>query len=732
MSKEKVTFTIDDSKIVELFGLQNFAKVESALLELIKNAYDAKAKSVKLIFRPNLIQIIDDGEGMTQQTIRNYWMHVGKSGKNTDFRVNISENETRTLAGSKGIGRFAIARIGGKAKVFSHSKEQTPIIWETDWNDNYIEETNEELPVGTCIEITDLRDKWNEKTVEKITNYLSKCKNYQNFNIVVDNFGKVFECQNPFLNIAVGKNCLTKFDIAYDADSQELAIELISDEFDDEVARIISNDLICKDIDIHRLIKTYNVKKLLSKTKYSDEDLDESLSKIGNFLGTFFFNNMYNESDAKLFKYKRKKALPSFNEKGTENGVVLYRNAFCIAGYDGSVDWLEFGKRSRSSPAAASHPTGTWRVRENQICGEIFIDREFNILIEEMQNRQGITDNIYFQLFKSIIIEGIKVFEIHRQSIIRSIRKNNDDDDTVMSKDVDDFIKNPDSIKTKEPNEVKALAQSVAEERKRFAEKEKKYHEEINNARYDVRLLNALSTIGLKSSWKAHDLNNEKRNMLSTPGYIIEALDEFGFWDILNDKEHTKKESTNIPKMIDSIENINMKVANFIDSTLQTIEKNKFKIKRTNPKFIIDTVCNKWKKECTWISIKVNSDEETFLIAEDVIETILNNLILNSIQQNNSSYSPINPLKIEINCFIVNECLEMEYHDQGKGLDERYKDDPRKILEPHETTRENGHGLGMWIVNNTAVNSGGEIFEIKGDDGFYIRLRLRSENNANF
>ena len=45
-----------------------------------------------------------------------------------------------------------------------------------------------------------------------------------------------------------------------------------------------------------------------------------------------------------------------------------------------------------------------------------------------------------------------------------------------------------------------------------------------------------------------------------------------------------------------------------------------------------------------------------------------------------------------------------------------------KILEVHETTRKNGHGLGMWIVNNTITMSGGKIESIKSDNAKVIYL----------
>ena len=91
-------------------------------------------------------------------------------------------------------------------------------------------------------------------------------------------------------------------------------------------------------------------------------------------------------------------------------------------------------------------------------------------------------------------------------------------------------------------------------------------------------------------------------------------------------------------------------------------------------------------------------------------------MILNSIQQNeNKSH-----LNISIAINETDGNLHIAYNDDGKGLDKKYIANPRKILEVHETTRKNGHGLGMWIVNNTIVMSGGEITSISSSNGFAI------------
>ena len=47
-----------------------------------------------------------------------------------------------------------------------------------------------------------------------------------------------------------------------------------------------------------------------------------------------------------------------------------------------------------------------------------------------------------------------------------------------------------------------------------------------------------------------------------------------------------------------------------------------------------------------------------------------------------------------------------------------------KILEPHETSRKKGHGLGMWIVNNTLNMSGGEVLDITSKNGFEIDFTI--------
>ena len=46
---EKLKYIVEDSILAELLGVQNFSNKESAVLELVKNAFDANALKVKII-----------------------------------------------------------------------------------------------------------------------------------------------------------------------------------------------------------------------------------------------------------------------------------------------------------------------------------------------------------------------------------------------------------------------------------------------------------------------------------------------------------------------------------------------------------------------------------------------------------------------------------------------------------------------------------------------------------
>ena len=69
---EELKYVIEDSTIAELLGVQNFSTDEAAILELVKNAYDANALNLKITFQNDTLRFEDNGIGMNADDIKKY------------------------------------------------------------------------------------------------------------------------------------------------------------------------------------------------------------------------------------------------------------------------------------------------------------------------------------------------------------------------------------------------------------------------------------------------------------------------------------------------------------------------------------------------------------------------------------------------------------------------------------------------------------------------------------
>ena len=708
---EKLQYIIEDKTIAELLGVQNFSTDESAVLELVKNAYDAHASFVKLIFEDSRLIVLDDGSGMDVDDIRQKWMHVGKSTK--DYTTTLENNQKRVLAGSKGVGRFALARLGEAASVQSKKDGSPCVVWKTDWVSSTVSVDDTINDRGTKIIIECLRAKWNKKKVENLIQFLSKTYNDTVMKIIVAHPDVEKEIAPYITKLIPGKNCLARINLQYDSDSQALTTEVISDEFLDEAEKY------CEGIDLkhfYQNIDAFDELKAIDQWDLSDEELKHDLELLGSFSAEFSFTISPTRDDVEKFLYKHH-TLPCDSLKG----VILYRNAFSISSYEGKKDWLGFGKRSRKSPAAATHPTGSWRVRENQMAGKVEIDKRRNSVLQDLSNRQGLDENIYYELFVEIVLAGIKGFERYRQNIIRHINVKNAPPEEKASPVSEKIVSNPSSAATLTKEETMQLAAEIKAYQKAHTEAQRERDNVETRYKYDVRILNVLATVGLKASSIAHEMRNDRNSIAENIDNIIDALKEFGMWDELTLPERTEKSYQNVPYLLESNKEVSTKVLAFMNTMLSEIEKKQFEASWQSIYDIINRIKKNWEDDYAWITISLNMNEDIcYFISEDYLQVIFDNLILNSIQQNEH----LNHIEMSISVNPSGDMLAFSYTDNGKGLDKKYVDHPEKILEVHETTRKKGHGLGMWIVNNTVTMSGGEITRITGTNGFSIDFTM--------
>lgn len=181
-----------------------------AVFELVKNAYDAHATKVEIIFeniyssRAKII-IKDNGKGMNYDDLINKWLFVAYSAKiegteedSYDYRDKIKVK--RAYAGAKGIGRFSCDRLGSNLYLETIKDETNPKVEVliTDWNkfegdikDEFvnitvlqetIEESNYGIEHGTVLEITNLKSKWSRDKFLQLKDALSRLINPNTIN----------------------------------------------------------------------------------------------------------------------------------------------------------------------------------------------------------------------------------------------------------------------------------------------------------------------------------------------------------------------------------------------------------------------------------------------------------------------------------------------------------------------------------------------------------------------
>src|SRR5579864_8376644 len=150
-----------------------------AVIELVKNSYDASATRVDVIFGKDdtgpCLDILDNGLGMDRKIIENAWCVVA-----TPYRLENPETKrgtaTRRVSGAKGLGRLSAARLGTQLDVLTRTPGGPCWHLTLDWSHLADEDSLDKCSVqcsrftgptpfedrGTRIRILDLKGDWDE------------------------------------------------------------------------------------------------------------------------------------------------------------------------------------------------------------------------------------------------------------------------------------------------------------------------------------------------------------------------------------------------------------------------------------------------------------------------------------------------------------------------------------------------------------------------------------------
>jgi signal transduction histidine kinase len=516
---KKISFKVS-ARTARLIGQENFAQAEGAIIELVKNSYDADAKKCLVVFdipfedipkkiskndylsyfeysnfQPNFyilnktsyllkknldveakdllrafffqfnsIYIVDNGDGMTDDIIENHWMQIGTSNK----RDNITSNDGRIQTGAKGIGRFALDRLGVISEMWTLSKfnkkNNIGYYWRMDWKqferensilseieadlipklnlnlnsflkenfgknnriNNYLSKTD--FSSGTIIKISNLKDVWGEIELAKLFNNLEALIPPKELKIPFDvNLYYLQEEENLFGSVetAFFNDFDYKIHSTFNADDLTIDFKITRNELDlDLINRNFSNVL--RDVkhpyDLETLErKSFEYSKSVSEVlRWEDsEKSQELLKEVGNFNFLFQYLKISNPKQEGGYPYKdiipneRKNILDRFG------GIKIYRDSFRVRPYgENGNDWLELGRRRTKSPAGAGQRIGDWRANAKSTAGIITISRVSNPKLVDKSDRGSLVENQAFFTLKKILIGIIHEFEVDRTKIL--------------------------------------------------------------------------------------------------------------------------------------------------------------------------------------------------------------------------------------------------------------------------------------------------------------------------
>ncbi len=803
----KVPFKVS-ARAGKLLGRENFSNPEGAIIELVKNSYDADAHNCLVFFdiptriiedssgeefevpdkEKSVLYIIDNGDGMTEYTIKNHWMQIGTGNKETDY---ISSNK-RTKTGAKGIGRFALDRLGFNTEMWTISRtahNNIGFFWGMDWNqfdesEKAISEIEAQLePVeidlksqvknlvnnnksvlkylnglnfdnGTILRISNLKDDWFNDETSSVFKSLEALIPPRELDIPFEVYFKHFQQSSEFgkVETAFFNDFDYKLKASYNAESLEVDFEVTRNELDLKLLERDFSQVYSKKerpYDLKTIKeKSFTYKKSIDKIlKWKlDANTKTLLSEVGSFDLTFYylkFSNSLKEGYPykKINPAERRAVLDKFG------GVKVYRDSFRVRPYgDPTNDWLNLGRRVAQSPAGAGQRIGDWRVRPEQTAGIITISRKTNPLLVDKSDRGALQENNAFSTFKSIIVGIIQEFEVDRTKVLNPIYK---------------YLKEQRRVKMNAEIEARAtiLANQIIEDKKKietdaygdlpkgdlFSEKieedeKKKFEQTITesfkkitedqeqNFKEELVQVRALASLGLIVSSFAHELHELKNNSV-----VIKYLRSI-YKELIPSESKKSKDYLEGLDYLRIIQNDRNKIIHWIEYSLNSIKRDKRKRKSINFSNYIRTLKNNWKKILDERSISFIISDLTangnydFRGFEMDLNTVFGNLINNSID----SFKELNVIQaktIELNIKLLDNQVQFIYSDNGVGLSDvfEYPDD---IFLPFTTSKKNrkgediGTGLGMYLAKNTIEDYNGSIDVLAAEKGFCIKIIL--------
>lgn len=711
------------ARLITMLGEQLIKNEKIALVELIKNSYDADASWVKISFvnfdndygitSTSKIIIEDDGCGMNTEILKKHWLNPATPDKLNRKKEKPTTDKGRYLQGEKGIGRFAIFKLGRTIKITtrrqskdSHGKfisagedQENVLCYNFAQYDNDFLKKNgkeEELfldnlevslsidkpkvivekdvqigygtlkkrsPYGTVIEISDLNSNWSKSKIKQVQNDIGKLLPIFSQDELADFRVSIFKDNNKFEEGNTYKDTLLNFL------EQNSVFQVKNGKYNTE------NNIIKFDLNNIPITLDYNSPEINGMAMFKDyyekqigekKDYKDFKTECGDFSFEFYIFDFNITPENNLSKYYL-----STEEKNKikEHRIYLYRDGIRVMPYgDPDDDWLKIDM-TRGTVSASSF------LSNDQVVGCVYITSKDNAKLKDKTNREG------------LIEEGgaLQDFIFILQLILKYIRKNPYDKYLIDKKkqiEINALKKGKPLALIESAKNKYSKNEDVQQFLKTFETSYKQENKILNDR---ITKTESLAAVGLSVETASHDVMLLLKRALGLQDALIKEI-EYG------DQIDRKALCDKLMQVRGSL--------SMVETQMRDIQllfpSTKSRTKNINVRDIIDKVYNIYQQAFREKEIEciINQTHEPLVVktTDAVLLQVLINLFDNALYWLQTINYKARKIEIDID---GNE-QRLVFSDNGPGINET---DKNYIFEAFYSGKgQEGRGLGLYIA----------------------------------
>ena len=659
-----------------------------AVIELVKNAYDAFATRVDVRFMTGddgkaYLEIEDDGFGMNDATIRDVWCVVATPFRETHTTMTRGEKKRR-VSGAKGLGRLSAARLGENMEVTTKQKGgkcwSVSVSWEaladaegTETCCAYLgtgDEARLKHGTGTVVRIGGLRTAWDEELILELEEGLSRLK-------------------PPFKELG-------DFKIYVQSKDSEHETEIRPSEFINSPTYIIKGAYAADG----SLKYEYKFNGIDAKArtsgpqKMSWQNLKDDIARHPKrhvpkgdkpACGPFTFEIRAWDLD----KDSVEKSAKAFNltkadvrsEIRAFKGIAVYRDQILVLPKSETAkDWLGLDLRRVSK-------TGT-RISTSQVVGYVAISGDANPDVEDTSDRERIVRNEAAKDFEVLLYHAIEALEMER----------NNDRETPAQNTPDLFSGISASDVVSEARRAKAQGADAEEIVALVEDFDRKLEDTRKKVEQQFTYYSRLATLGTLAAMLVHEIGNKRISLDA----FLESVRQY----LANPEKGLERVKKTLKFAEISLTQLERLAQVFYPLAARNYRRGKRKASiaaavemchSPNEKLLED-------RGIKWTTELKSSDEVKMDPAE--LHAVLYNLVENAIYWLGRSEGSGKKLLIETRKSAIADRVQVFVHDSGPGVSE---EDRERIFDPGFTRRTTGAGMGLTVAGEIISSHGGEL-----------------------